>query len=149
MVTPGEQVGNERFWGYFWGYFINSFTTRPFRISRLRHLFDCLPDNPFARIACNGLVTLRAYWRVWNYQDYKYSGMMGLSVGVNTHSHIKMGGLRSFNRPTFNAIASKVGRYTLDCNRLTTVPLRSFKHYTHCFVVLLVLQCTGYDSQSG
>ena len=60
MATPGEQVGNELFWGYFWGYPVIDCDTRPFRISSLRSLFDCLLGNPFARIACNGLVTLRA-----------------------------------------------------------------------------------------
>ena len=81
---------------------------------------------------------------------------MGLTVGVNTHSHIKKGArlfwrissgliyllppisaacviivpLQRLNAPTFNATAYNVGMYTLDCNRSTTVPLRSFKRPT-------------------
>ena len=89
MATPGEQVGNERFWGYFWGYSINSLTTRPFRISRLRHLFDCLLGNPLVRLLGNTSCGNGGYGIC---QDYKYLGMMGLTVGVNTHSHIKKGG---------------------------------------------------------
>ena len=46
MATPGEQAGNERFWGYFWGYSVIDCTTIPFEINRLRHLFDCLLNNP-------------------------------------------------------------------------------------------------------
>ena len=44
------QVGNELFWGYFWGYPVIDCDTRPFRISSLRHLFDCLLGNPFVRL---------------------------------------------------------------------------------------------------
>ena len=44
-----------------------------------------------ARLACNGLVTRRAVGEDKRYRLYKYLGMMGLSVGVNTHSHIKKG----------------------------------------------------------
>ena len=78
---------------------------------------------------------------------------MGLSVGVNTHSHIKKGGsilfvalsidcakssicaacvaivpLRSFKRPTLNAGAYNVCWYTLCWFNAVAVPLRSFKH---------------------
>ena len=45
-AAPGEQVGNERFWGYFWGYSVIDCTTIPIKINRLRHLFDCLLNNP-------------------------------------------------------------------------------------------------------
>ena len=109
---------------------------------------------------------------------YKYLGMMGLSVGVNTHSHIKKGvrllphapefsgsyrtdrgneyecfnlpiscsgalsidcakssivPLRSFKRPTLNAAVYNVCWYTLCWFNAAAVPLRSFKHYLHCY----------------
>ena len=51
VATPGEQVGNECFWGYFWGYSVTGCTIIPFKINRLRHLFDCLLGNPYCK-AC-------------------------------------------------------------------------------------------------
>ena len=33
-------------WGYFWGYSVIDCTTIPIKINRLRHLFDCLLNNP-------------------------------------------------------------------------------------------------------
>jgi hypothetical protein len=47
------------------------------------------------RLAGKGLVTRRAVGCgaiIGIIRLYKYLGMMGLSVGVNTHSHIKKGG---------------------------------------------------------
>ena len=44
------------------------------------------------RLAENGLVTRRTVGSGIIIRLYKYLGMMGLYVGVNTHSHIKKGG---------------------------------------------------------
>ena len=84
--------GSEWFWGYFWGYDAIDYDTEPFKISRLRHLFDCLLSNPPGKACWNGLAIRRAVSMYIIIRLYKYLGMMGLSVGVNTHSNIKKGG---------------------------------------------------------
>ena len=97
-------------------------------------MFDCLIGNPSCKACWNGLVTRRAVVYII-IRLYKYLGMMGLSVGVNTHSHIKKGGSILFVALSIDCAKSSIffidfSISTICAACVAIVPLRSFKRHT-------------------